>query len=295
MKRKITSWSKSFFIMLIIEMLVFLLMYLSEIKFGISLGWDFSENNDAFYAILSISFIVSSLTSILAEKSMPIYWSDVKYEMLVRPKYTNITALVGYVCATIVSATIINYFKPDFLIWCLLITILMLILLTSKTIMSHFSRNIVKAALEKEFCKNKGSKDALTDVTFRFIDENQISYSIENIKLLVDSGEQETVNRLLQYASDVNPFLFYKIVSTLKISCAEMLYETAIRLIDNDISGALMVVLDEFIRQKNNNYIKQYVNGIASIERMQDGAVAYWQFDRIGLLRNKQSDDICSY
>ena len=46
MKRKITSWSKAFFIMLIIELLAFAVLNFCEIKYGVQIGWNFSENND---------------------------------------------------------------------------------------------------------------------------------------------------------------------------------------------------------------------------------------------------------
>ena len=95
MRTKLRKWSTSFILMVTLESILFIGLWMIEKLSGVGMGWNFSENNDAFYTILSIAFIVSSLTSILSEKNMPIYWSDVEYEMLVRPRFTNIVSIIG--------------------------------------------------------------------------------------------------------------------------------------------------------------------------------------------------------
>ncbi|MCR5100506.1 MAG: hypothetical protein K6B41_04025 [Butyrivibrio sp.] len=219
----------SFFIIFILSIMVCLIDNYLSLSIHI-----FNDMEDAreiirnyFLVEVQIAFITLSMSTALTTTSKKVYWEETYIYRLKSPILTNFTALSAYTLATLVDGLI--WFIIDRLfafsaILCVyfsfILTILFLILLTSRMIDANFGRERIKKDLEKTLSKklkdvptaqnitmDKGRLipdiHKLLQVSFIEIDEKELDLVCENMILLSHFDLYNELNDIYNYAQKV--------------------------------------------------------------------------------------------
>lgn len=119
----------------------------------------------AYYtAQLSLTFISISVMSVLSDKSVTIYWSNVSRDRLISPVFSCFAAYTYYSIAATVGAGIgILHTNSLLFAVCFIINILLLILLTMSIIDVYYGRDTKKDQLAAELENDYDERVAYTD------------------------------------------------------------------------------------------------------------------------------------
>ncbi len=181
---------------------------------------------DFFLVEVQVTFIVLSLSTVLSTRSKRVYWVDSFQYRLVRPRFTNFTALSSYILATLVIGTVCEILDrcikdPCMLMGVLisfLLSVVLMIILSVRMIGANFGEEAIKAELEEELSKWKDGQELqehiaydaglripmireLVQVTFQEAEERQLGHVCENLSLLFRAGFPHELKRCYDYVS----------------------------------------------------------------------------------------------
>ena len=118
---------------------------------------------DFFLVEVQVTFIVVSLSTVLSTQSKRVYWVDSFQYRLIRPKYTNFTALSSYILSTLVVGIILEILDrciKDFsgimgVFVSFVLSVVLMIVLSMRMIGANFGEEAIKAELEEELREYK--------------------------------------------------------------------------------------------------------------------------------------------
>ncbi len=179
---------------------------------------------DFFLVEVQVTFIVVSLSTVLSTQSKRVYWVDSFQYRLIRPKYTNFTALSSYILSTLVVGIILEILDrciKDFsgimgVFVSFVLSVVLMIVLSMRMIGANFGEEAIKAELEEELREYKEKQrvmehigyDAglripmireLVQVTYQEAEERQLDLVCENLDLLFRMGFTHELKRCYSY------------------------------------------------------------------------------------------------
>jgi len=166
---------------------------------------------DVLEVQISVSFIVISIITIFAQKTITVYWEDIIYYKLVNPRVTNINAMASYLFADLIISVILVLCSNKYVYITFFISIFLIMVLSLKIIAAFFSGELIRKELEKAFDRDKANrltdkkarynyrehKRKLIQYTIQAIDTNEIDTVCENMKFLYHFDEDEDITYLI--------------------------------------------------------------------------------------------------
>ena len=106
---------------------------------------------ETYLGILSLVFIVTSLVSVLSDKSETIYWLSVMDFKLVNPQYFNLVSISAFLASCVLLATISLICFPEYVYICLVVVVILLFALSMKMLSGFFYKEKSMEQLKIEF------------------------------------------------------------------------------------------------------------------------------------------------
>ncbi len=222
-----------FFLALIISLLICTLLCIIDFIFGLTplifgTGEKEMENagsiaTELIITEVSSAFIIVTLSNIFSSTSQKVYWTDTLRYRLISPKYTNFTALSGYIMATMLSGLLFfiieNIIRANHVISIFasfVLSVILMIILTARMIDSNFGREKVMVELEaklKELRSEAGVShhygiknefiipevNQLVDVSFQEVRDGEMEYVYENLSLLARTDCMGAFGKIYRY------------------------------------------------------------------------------------------------
>ena len=160
---------------------------------------------DAFFSMVTLVFIVTSLISILSDKSEMVYWESVIKHNLVNPLIGNILGLSACLCSCVLVSTISFIQEPTYVFICLITTILILFILTFKLIGAYFYREEIQRNMAVDFAVEKYASDLYNSLERleKYISSNTFNKNS-------DSLFNEIATYSFSKSADINEDIFSK-------------------------------------------------------------------------------------
>ncbi len=180
---------------------------------------------DFFLVEIQVTFIVVSLSTALSTQSKRVYWVDSFQYRLIKPKFTNFTALSSYILATLIVGIvweILDRCLKNFggmmgIMASFVLSLVFMIILSMRMIGANFGEEAIKRELEDELRKrlqeqkitehigyDKGLRipevRELVQVTFQEIEEKKLDLVCENLDLLLRLRFPHELKRCYDYA-----------------------------------------------------------------------------------------------
>ena len=180
---------------------------------------------DFFLVEIQVTFIVVSLSTALSTQSKRVYWVDSFQYMLIKPKFTNFTALSSYILATLIVGIIweimdrcLKSFSGMMGIMAsFMLSLVFMIILSMRMIGANFGEEAIKRELEDELKKRKKEQKIsehiaydkglripeireLVQVTFQEIEEKKLDLVCENLDLMLRLRFTPELKRCYNYA-----------------------------------------------------------------------------------------------
>lgn len=180
---------------------------------------------DFFLVEIQVTFIVVSLSTALSTQSKRVYWVDSFQYRLIKPKFTNFTALSSYILATLIVGIvweILDRCLKSFsgmmgIMASFVLSLVFMIILSMRMIGANFGEEAIKRELEDELKKrlqeqkitehigyDKGLRipevRELVQVTFQEIEEKKLDLVCENLDLLLRLRFPHELKRCYDYA-----------------------------------------------------------------------------------------------
>lgn len=106
---------------------------------------------DIYIGMLSIAFIVTSIVTVLSDKSNVIYWTTVVEYQLVNPRFISLREIVTYLAVIAAYGFLSLFVFPEFIFACLLLTVISLFLITYRMIDGFINRKRILRELKTQF------------------------------------------------------------------------------------------------------------------------------------------------
>lgn len=219
-----------------------------------------SNSIEIYVTILSLVFIVTSVVSVLSDKSEMIYWVSVMEYKLVNPAFFNLTNLSAALIANVLLSTIFLIISSRMVFLCLVCVIIVLFIITSLMMSGFFYREPVREKLEHDFLVQtlffKIHQD-LINAKQCYIDENKDKgdeYLYQIYKYgLGDSPIEKKLHYYLNIPED--ELSIYSADKEIK-KLFKVLYEAGVY---KEAEGELDNNYDERLRIKNNEILFDYL------------------------------------
>ena len=105
---------------------------------------------DILMTQISITFIITSLLSVLSSNSIVVFWEDVMARQLIYPKYTNFISLSGYLFASLISSFISLTLFKEYIVISFILSVIVAGYLSAKTIGIYYGKDEIKKQLKNE-------------------------------------------------------------------------------------------------------------------------------------------------
>lgn len=153
------------------------------------------SNGFSFIEILSIqvsvSFIVISIVTVFTQKNIIIYWEDIMYYKLIRPLFSNFSALSSYLIVDLIISIILMCTNNKYAYITFFLSIVFIIFLSLRMIEAFFMKELIQKNLEKKYKYYKDhrrEKRRYRDL-YREYKGKTIQYTLQ----AVDNGDVDTV------------------------------------------------------------------------------------------------------
>ena len=233
---------------------------------------------DIFLSQLSMSFLVTSLLSVLGNKGEPIYWQDIIEYKLVKPENLGFKHYTIYCFILVLLSLIFTVFDwPEILCISYVFNMIFLMLMTLKMVGIYYDKESIKKEIRNEYNNSSfEEKSRKIENLFQFtavaLQEKNYNIVKENVKFLLEENNTEKVFDILQLISYDQTVLFVEIAKIVRKQCKDK--ELFIKLNDTltqymrwviKKDGQIDVLVDfmfEPIRIKISNNIDELKNSI---------------------------------
>lgn len=202
---------------------------------------DCNSINDIYFTMVTLVFLLLSLTSVLSTKTNEIYWTDAIEQKLMNPYRFNFMFFTDALIIELLVSTIGFFLESRTIIYfSYIIVIFLLIVLTYKIINTFYGRDEMKLNLRQQFFdakkqSNEAYRKNLSTLRIRTIQHAlnlEETYVVENLQLFYDVGEIEETKELLIYIKnnipDIFGDIFENIVITESAQYIELIYDVLI-------------------------------------------------------------------
>lgn len=155
------------------------------------LNSDLLQISDTYNGMLSLVFVVTSLVSMLSDKSETIYWFTVMDYKLVNPHFFNIVSITAFLAASVLSSTLSFLICPGFVYIALIIVIVLLFALSLKMLSGFFFRSSSLKVLQTEFIIDSILKSIDTDIERYFEHQDLGAVTSQKLRFLTGTFNQK--------------------------------------------------------------------------------------------------------